>query len=647
MCGIAGVFASINIDSIGYLLEVMGGSIAHRGPDDVGMWCNKASNVGFVHRRLSIVDLSPAGHQPMISHSRRYTIVFNGEIYNYKQLRSVLESDGEVFSGNSDTEVLLSTIERYGLADALCRLNGMFAFALWDSYEQRLYLSRDRMGEKPLYYGWFDGVFVFASELKAVCKYPGFKANIDYSALDYYLRFNYVPAPSTIYSGLRKLPPGSFLELKAGCNSGDETMHTYWSLLTSAQLAITQRRDIDDGDYKDQFEFLLRDAVKIRMEADVPLGAFLSGGVDSSLIVALMQGQSSRPVNTFSIGFEGDEYDETQYAKAVANHLGTHHTSEYLSSRDAMNLVPEMQAIFDEPFADSSQIPALLVSRLTRRHVTVALTGDGGDELFGGYSRYALGSAMWRRIEAIPKPLRPLLCTFADAMSGVSNRLQLGGQPSTRRKLRTGTLSDKLEKASALLSSPTFEDMYAALLTTWRQPSKLLVNQGQSVYKMVGIGDAGWSLPQKMLFSDTVGYLSDDILVKLDRTSMAVSLEGRVPLLDHRIVEFAWTLPDSLRVGTGAEKRILKEILYKYVPKSMVDRPKMGFSIPINSWLRGDLREWAEDLLGADRLRKQGIFNEKYVQHEWHRFMSGANNSGNKIWNLLMFQSWYDRWCIK
>lgn len=658
MCGLAGfVQASFRggNDLIG-LLSSMTDAIAHRGPDDGGVWVDAETGVALGHRRLSILDLSPQGHQPMTSSGGRYVIAFNGEIYNHRALRKELEcplshpssvmEEGVVnWRGRSDTEVMLAAFERWGVEGALCRFNGMFAFALWDSRERILHLARDRFGEKPLYYGWMGDTFLFGSELKAMKAHPAWRGEIDRGALALYMRHTYIPAPYSIYSGIRKLLPAHVLSIPLSAGNR-ETLQSraYWSAKAVAEAGVRHPFSGNDAEAVESLDGLLRDAVKLRMEADVPLGAFLSGGIDSSVVVALMQAQSLRPVKTFTIGFHEEGYNEAKHARAVAKHLGTEHTELYVTAAEAMAVIPQLPYIYDEPFSDSSQIPTFLVSKMTRQHVTVALSGDGGDELFGGYNRYFWGRDIWRKVGWMPKSARVAMARGLTALPPQKwNRIFAGMKPILPHRLQANLPGDKLHKLAGVLACASPEVMYKGLVSFW-SPESVVLGASEPPTALSDHGQ--WAdipdFTQRMMFLDLVSYLPDDILAKVDRASMAVSLEARVPLLDHRVAEFAWTLPLDMKIRDGQGKWPLRQVLYKYVPRELIERPKMGFGVPIDVWLRGSLREWAENLLDESRLQKEGFFNPYAVREKWNEHLAGSRNWAPQLWCVLMFQAWLE-----
>jgi asparagine synthase (glutamine-hydrolysing) len=646
MCGLAGYIDARGVTEKATLESVAGRMVdvlRHRGPDDHGVWADPSAGVAFGHRRLSILDLSTAGHQPMFSHRGRFVIVYNGEIYNCEQLRNALlgETPGLTFRGHSDTEVMLAAFERWGVEFSLERMNGMFAFALWDQEDRILFLARDRFGEKPLYYGWAGHNFLFGSELKALRAHPGFDAEIDRDALAAYLRFNCVPAPYSIYRDIRKLPPASLLQY----SEGEIKIKSYWSLRSCVMRALSEPFCGSGEDACDELDRLLRDAVKLRMHSDVPLGAFLSGGIDSSVLVALMQAQTASPVRTFSIGFCNPAYDEAPDARAIAQHLGTDHTELYVTPDQAIGVVSSLPEIYDEPFADSSQIPTLLVSQLTRRHVTVSLSGDGGDEIFGGYNRYTWGGRLWNCFAHVPRSLRGVL---ADGVSAITPRAWdaafAHARPVLPRNWNQRMPGYKLHKLADLLRSADPLNMYTKMVSHWFNPE--LVVWGTEARQPLHLVDdhslALRNFEQLAMYLDAITYLPNDILVKLDRATMAVSLEGRIPYLDPRVVEFAWSLPQTMKVQPNEGKWILRQVLHRYVPKKLVDRPKMGFGIPLDSWLRGPMRDWAETLLDPHRLQQEGFFNPEPIHKKWNQYISGRGAWQYHLWDILMFQHWLE-----
>ena len=647
MCGISGFVDTSRRHDDKVLQEMvlrMANALRHRGPDDVGTWADAAAGIVLGHRRLSILDLSPLGHQPMQSACGRYVTSFNGEIYNFKALREELESLGHRFRGHSDTEVMLSCMSQWGLESAVTRFNGMFAIAVWDREERLLHLVRDRMGEKPLYYGWAGKTFLFASELKAIRAHPQFHGVIDRGAVALFMRHNYIPAPYSIYTAISKVVPGTIVTI-APASSASPQVRPYWSVAVAAERGRAKPFRGTATEAITSLDELLRDAVKLRMEADVPLGAFLSGGVDSSTIVALMQAQSARPVQTFSIGFHEAAYNEAHHAKAVAEHLGTAHTEVYVSPAEAMEVIPRLPVLYDEPFSDSSQIPTYLVSELTRRQVTVALSGDGGDELFGGYGRYFWAANLWGKVGAVPFPVRRFAARGLTMLSPKTwTALYRCVAPALPERLRLRNPGDKPHKLAEILTVESLEALYLTIVSHWKNPASIVL--GSAEHRTVLTDRAQWARSpnafDRMMFLDMLSYLPDDILAKVDRASMAVSLEARVPLLDHRVVEFAWQLPLSMKVHMGQGKWILRQVLKRYVPAAFQERPKMGFGVPIDSWLRGPLKEWAESLLDEKRLLEQGIFDPDPIRQQWSEHLSGKCNWHYYLWEVLMFQAWLD-----
>ena len=648
MCGIAGYVGGAwltNAGGVGQHLTEMANALTPRGPDSAGYWSDPEHAVALTHRRLAIIEPNKTGHQPMMSASERYVISFNGEIYNHLDLREQLSvggSDQITWRGRSDTETLIAGIETWGLKETLSKSVGMYAFALWDRKERLLYLVRDRMGEKPLYYGYQQGVFLFGSELKALKVHPAFKGEVDRDTITLQLRHSYIPTPYSIYKGIKKLPPGTFIKVRV-CNGRISRSEldpvTYWSLGDAINNGIDYPFRGNDTDAVDALDNLLSDSVRRQMVADVPLGAFLSSGVDSSAIVALMQSHSSRPVKTFTIGFNEEGYNEAVHAKAVAAYLGTEHTELYASPQDALDVIPRLPVMYDEPFSDSSQIPTFLVSQMTREHVTVSLSGDAGDELFGGYNRYHMTSGLWDKIRKVPLPLRHLIAnglrTIApDRLNQLSKWI-----PGTGKHADFG---GKVHKGAGVLASQSSDELYLNLITHWQDPSSLVINGIEKPTKITEPPFHINGMVEQMMAIDSVSYLTDDILCKVDRASMSVSLETRVPLLDHRIVEFAWSLPFSMKIRDGQGKWILRQVLYKYVPKELVERPKMGFGVPIGSWLRGPLRDWAENLLDESRLQQEGYFYSEPIRQKWKEHLSGKRDWQHHLWDVLMFQAWLE-----
>ncbi|HEX6992790.1 MAG TPA: asparagine synthase (glutamine-hydrolyzing) [Gammaproteobacteria bacterium] len=654
MCGIAGCLtASGRVGDLEASAVAMAAALAHRGPDDAGVWVDRGAGVALAHRRLAIIDLSPAGHQPMRGARGRYVIVLNGEIYNHLELRAELEAAGSApaWRGRSDTESLLAAIEAWGVRTAVEKSVGMFAFALWDREERTLTLARDRLGEKPLYYGLFDGSLVFASELKALCAWPGIVPDVDRGAVALLFRHGYIPAPYSIYRGVRKLLPGAMLTLGTRDLAGGRLPEPerYWSAKAVAEAGAASPFDGDDAEAVDELERLLAASVRGQMIADVPLGAFLSGGIDSSTVVALMQAQSSRPVRTFTIGFEESGYDEARYAKAVAGRLGTDHTELYVTPREALDVIPRLPVLYDEPFSDPSQVPTFLVAQLARRSVTVALSGDGGDELFGGYDRYARAAAWERRRRLVPSAVRRLVAARLEAAEAGGRRAgEEARATSDLGKAWTGLAEsgERLRKLAHVVGARHAETLYAPFACHSQVAERAVLGAAASptAYTDPALWlERGDSL-RRMTYLDLVVYLPDDVLVKVDRAAMAVSLETRVPLLDHRLVEFALRLPSSMKVRNGAGKWLLRQLLIRYVPAELVDRPKMGFGVPIGEWLRGPLRDWAEALLDATRLAREGFLDVACVRRRWTAHLDGRADWQYFLWDVLMFQAWLDRW---
>lgn len=624
MCGITGIFSPVAGCVPQNLLRAMTDTLHHRGPDDSDLWLDEAGGIGLGHRRLSIIDLSPLGRQPMHSASGRFVICFNGEVFNFARLRAELAPLGHAFRGGSDTEVMLAAIEEWGLTSAVKRFVGMFAFALWDRQERTLSLVRDRLGIKPLYYGFAGQDFVFGSELKALRAHPTFDGEIDREALTLYFRHNYIPAPFSIHQGAMKLPPGHILTLVPG---GQPELSAYWSAEEVYAKGATAMFCGTEAEALDQLEVLLKDAVALRMLADVPLGAFLSGGIDSSLVVALMQAQSPRPVKTFSIGFAEAAFNEAPHARAVAAHLGTDHTELMLTEQDLLDIVPQVPRFWDEPFADSSQIPTFAVCRLARQHVTVALSGDGGDELFFGYDRYFHAQRWWQRLSRVPLPARLLAARFA--------RLR-----PERLARHFGTYGQKVLWRLDALGITEFPAFYKRLVSHHPRPWELAHGAGPEARTAIDLVRADADAYRAMSLWDVLTYLPDDILIKVDRASMAVSLEARVPLLDHRVVEFAASLPTTFKVRDGSGKHLLKELLYRHIPRETVDRPKMGFGIPLHRWLPGELKTWAEDVLATGRRQSGDVLNFTLVDQYWRELLQGSTHRTYILWDVLMFLAW-------
>ncbi len=648
MCGIAGLWdisRETTSESLEAIAQQMSSTLLHRGPDDGGTWVDAEAGIALGHRRLAILDLSPEGHQPMLSGNGRYAIVFNGEIYNFLEIRGQLEQLGHKFRGHSDTEVMLAAFSQWGLQVAVKRFNGMFAFALWDRQEQVLHLGRDRFGEKPLYYAWVGNTFLFGSELKALKAYPGFSLQIDRNALALYLRHNYIPAPYSIYQEVYKLTPASVLSISPKNQALPQPV-SYWSVSSVATSGIDAPFTGSDAEAIEQLDALLRKSISLRMMADVPLGAFLSGGIDSSSVVALMQAQSSQPIKTFSIGFNEDSYNEAPYARAVAQHLGTDHTEFYVTPKEVIEVIPKLPILYDEPFSDSSQIPTFLVSQLARKYVTVSLSGDAGDELFHGYERYFLANNIWQKIGWLPFPGRVGIAKTLRSISAEKWNSLLGRfQTLLPVKDNSRNIGHKIHKLAHFLDLSEFEDFYQYLMSHWKQPESLVFG-AKELSTVFSDRETLSQLPlnsQRMMYLDSITYLPDDILVKLDRASMGVALESRVPLLDPELVEFSWRIPLSMKVRNGQGKWLLRQVLYQYVPQKLLERPKMGFGVPLDSWLRGMLRDWAESLLDEGRLHQQGFLNPKPIREKWQQHLAGDKNWQDHLWDILMFQSWLEQ----
>ncbi|MCC6861488.1 MAG: asparagine synthase (glutamine-hydrolyzing) [Bryobacterales bacterium] len=640
MCGLAGYLDSSRRSGSERLREVaasMSETLRHRGPDDAGVWVDAEAGIALGHRRLSILDLSPEGHQPMISADGGLVAVLNGEIYNFQELRKELEALGHRFRGRSDTEVMLAAFSQWGVEPSLRRFNGMFALGLWNRRERSLTLARDRFGKKPLYYGWAGRSFVFGSELKALCCHPEFQAEMDRGALALYLRHGYIPAPYSIYEGIRKLTAGSYLTLRVADGAGAEPgALRYWPVEEAFERGLAAPHAGSVEELLEELRALLEDAVRIRMIADVPLGAFLSGGIDSSVVVALMQGLSGRPVKTFAIGFREQAFDEAAYASAVARRLGTEHTELYVSPGDAMAVVPLLPAMFDEPFADSSQIPTYLVSRLARSEVTVSLSGDGGDELFGGYQAYLVNSRAWSRYGRIPRAARVLL---GRAVAGVPARRWDG--ILRRAGVQRENAGWRFRRLGLALAQPTPALFYRDLISQWERPAELLPGVAEPATVFGKKAETSRLSPELMMGVDAAVYLPDDVLVKVDRASMAVSLEARAPLLDYRVAEFAWRVPVDYKIREGEGKWLLRQLAYRLVPRQLLDRPKSGFAVPVGEWIRGPLRHWAEDLMAATR--REGILEAGPVTERWEAHREGRADWSAQMWNVLMLQAWVEK----
>tara|TARA_Y100000590_G_scaffold461493_1_gene623197 strand:- start:9695 stop:11650 length:1956 start_codon:yes stop_codon:yes gene_type:complete len=649
MCGFAGFFGQSNMKPA-KVLDDMASALSHRGPNDKGVWFSETRNVGFAHSRLSIIDLSINGHQPMESASGRYVIAYNGEIYNHLSIRSKIDKiNKKKWRGYSDTETLLMAFETWGIYKSLKKCKGMFAFAVMDLKNNILTLARDRLGEKPLYYGWQNGVFLFGSELKSLKLHPAFNNRIDRNALALFLRYKYIPCPYSIYKNIKKLEPSALIEIEINRNEKRDTLDTipqyYWSLKEKINVGITTPFEGKPIEAIDKLEVLLKNSIKRQMISDVPLGAFLSGGIDSSTIVALMQQQSIKPIKTYTIGFQEEGFNEAIYAKKISKFLGTDHTELYVSHKNTLNVIPDLPIIYDEPFADESQIPTFLVSKLASQNVTVSLSGDAGDELFSGYNRYFWSERIWPNLSRRSYLFRKC---FSHSIKFLNPRVQqlLYNSISTflPKRFQFSQPVDKIRKFAHSLLSNSKEEFYHSLVSTWDQPNEIVIGgyepktYGQHFKTLDNIPD----FAHVMMYLDTISYLPDDILVKLDRAAMNVSLETRVPFLDHHIIEFAWQLPLSFKIRDGNGKWILKQLLKKYIPLELIERPKMGFGIPLNSWLRGPLKDWGETLLDETRLSNEGYFNPKLIRKKWDENLSGKQNWPNHIWNILIFQQWLE-----
>ena len=649
MCGINGFYSLSSFSSNDVIIK-MNSAISHRGPDTNGFWSDKKSGIVLGHQRLSIIDLSDAGNQPMKSNSSRYILTYNGEVYNHLEIRKELEkiNPSIKWRGNSDTETLLEAIDFWGIEITLKKIQGMFAFGLWDQKKRCLILARDRIGEKPLYYGWQgEGnkkSFLFGSELKALKVHPEFNGKINRDAIALQLRHNYIPAPYSIYEDIYKLQPGHYLKFK----ESDLTKNllpnpkTYWSFTETVFSGNNNQLTISESHIQEDLEKYLQSSVRKQMISDVPLGAFLSGGIDSSTIVALMQSQSTNPIKTFTIGFNEDEYSEAKYAKKIAKHLGTDHTELYISSKEAIEVIPKLPIIYDEPFSDSSQIPTFLISQLAKKDVTVALSGDGGDELFCGYNRYVMSEKFWNIFRLMPQSFRKI---FSSGLQSISTE-----NWTTISKLLPGlkkysNFGDKIHKGANVLKAKTSHELYYMLCSHWQNPTEAVINSKESGTLLTEFKPdfQGLNNQQQMMVLDFLTYLPDDILVKVDRAAMASSLETRIPFLDHNLIEYVWRISHSLKFKKGEGKWILKQILNKYVPKHLTDRPKMGFGIPIGAWLRGPLRDWAENLLDQKRLQQEGYFNSKLIRDKWTEHLSCKRDWQYDLWNVLMFQAWIDQ----
>ncbi len=649
MCGIAGfVDFSNRLKSPDSVLRDLASTLAHRGPDASAVWFHAPTHVGLAHTRLKVIDCSNDAAQPMHSHSGRFTLVFNGEIYNYQELRDELRALGVAFRSHSDTEVLLAAVEAWGVQDAARRAVGMFAFVLHDSKQRVLHLVRDRIGIKPLYFGWIGQgnarVFAFASELKAIVRVPNFERAVDRAALADFFQFLYVPAPRTIWKGISKLAPAHMMTIHV--DSGETQTTMYWNARAIAQRGVADPFVGTDAQAEEALFTRVQSAVDTHMVADVPIGAFLSGGIDSTLVCAVMQSLSQRPIRTFTVGFQETQSDERTHANNVAKHLKTDHTSIEVASHELRDAIPLLAQMFDEPFADSSQLPTYLMSRFARQHVTVALSGDGGDEIFAGYNRHRMMDHLWPSLQKIPAPLRATAASMIRIFS--TKQLDAVGkfaQPMLPRTLRSSQFGDHLHKIASLAKCQEWQHGYTSLVSAWSDPQTLVIDPNQRDARVNEPAQADMLDPLRaMQWLDQTTYLVDDILTKLDRASMAASLETRVPLLDHRLVEFAWTLPANMKVRNGQGKWMLRQVLSRFVPAPLMDRPKMGFAIPLESWLRGPLQHWAGDLLADQRVREQEFLHADVVAHEWSRLRAGGGGHQHKVWALLMWMAWVQHW---
>ena len=651
MCGFAG-FLSLqsygsqkhSADRLTKIAHQMCDVMIHRGPDGGGIWTDPRVGLALSHRRLSIIDLSKAGRQPMVSGQGRMAISYNGEVYNANELRAELQDIGVAFQGHSDTEVILESSVQWGVVNTVQKLVGMFAFVLWDTVEKQLWLVRDRLGIKPLYYTITPGqTLIFGSELKALRAHPNCPSEINRDAVSAFMRHNYIPGPFSIFKGIQKLQPGHILKLNI--DDYEPSVEPYWSLDDAARHGETYPFKGDEPAALEALEALFADAVSRRMIADVPLGAFLSGGIDSSTVVALMQANSTQPVRTFSIGFSEDGFDEAVHAKAVAAHIGTDHTEMYVTSEEARAVIPNLPDYYDEPFADSSQIPTYLVSAMTRDHVTVALSGDGGDELFTGYNRYFQAQKIKRMLTLVPSSLRAAAGSTIRAFPPSFWNDVFKLVPPSKRPPQAG---DKMHKLSEVLNTDQ-DGFYRRIISHWPQPDEIVID-GREPKGIIWDDGLQQRIPdfiRRMQYLDTLTYLPDDILTKVDRASMAVSLEARLPILDHRLVEFAWRLPEAMKIRNGEGKWLLRQLLYKYVPRTLIDRPKMGFGVPIGDWMRGPLLDWAEDLLSESTFKKHGLLRAAPVLEKWRDHKSGRHNSQYLLWNVLMLHAWAEKYCAR
>ncbi len=646
MCGLTGFWSMEKrpVHELEGRARRMAETIRHRGPDDSGTWTDQKAGFALGHRRLSILDLSEEGRQPMVSHDGRYVIAYNGEVYNFKELRKELEKQGHLFQGNSDTEVVVNSLAEWGVEDALKKFNGMFALALWDKREKKLVLARDRLGIKPLYWGDSRGDLLFGSELKCFRAWPGFNNALNRNALALFFRHGFIPDPYSVFLGVNKLEPGTFLCFPS---PGKHFKTRYWSTRETALRGLSCPLNISEEDSVEELERILGDSITMRMVADVPIGAFLSGGIDSSTVVALMQSKSTRPVKTFSIGFHEKGFNEAEEAKRVSATLGTDHTELYLLPEEVLRIIPSIPEYWDEPFSDPSQIPTYAVSRLARQQVTVSLSGDGGDELFGGYTRYRRTQKIWKFAQRIPAPLRSRLGTLVGFFPpALWDGLLKIISPALSSRSGKGPMGERLSKMADLLSQPDLGPLYYSRLSHFDQPADLLPGSQElkSILNDPRVPGEFQGVTERLMFLDSMHYLPGDILSKVDRASMAVGLEARVPLLDHRVFEYAWKLPLAQRVGGGVGKLVLRRLLERHLPSNLVNRPKMGFGIPLGDWLRGPLRPWAEELLLRESVEDRGLLNSGLVREMWNQHLSGERNRQFILWDVLVFQSWMRHW---
>lgn len=634
MCGLTGFLNTKLNGDLEPIITKMTNCLIHRGPDEGAVWLDTQDAIALGHRRLAILDRSSAGRQPMHSHSDRYVIVYNGELYNYPTIKKQLQQKGHQFIGRSDTEVLLTSIEEYGIEHTLHTISGMFAFALWDKKEKNLTLARDRLGEKPLYYGLINDTLVFGSELKAILAYPMMQKNISRNSVELLMRYGYIPQPNSIYDNIVKLPPGTYITLQKNKLTLLPAPKEYWSALQVAQNGISNPLLIKDSEAIEQTDNLLNTIIKTRMISDVPIGTFLSGGVDSSLIAALMQANSENPIKTFTIGFSDKQYNEAEYAKAIAQHLGTDHTEFYVEPSDALAVIPKLATIYDEPFADSSAIPTFLVSQLTKQQVSVCLSGDGGDELFGGYNRYLLAKNLWNKMAIMPYPIRL-----------IAKKVLLSVSPTRWNQvlqfINLSMIGDKLHKFAESMTAKSPELLYQHLISQWPQPEKIILSSSKNYSQNpILLAVEEMDFIEKMMITDSISYLPDDIMTKVDRAGMAVSLESRAPYLDHQLFEFIWQLPLHMKIRNRNNKWLLRQVLSRYIPNQFFERPKMGFGVPLAEWLRGPLRDWAETLLNKKLMEQQGFFQTKPILDKWQEHLSGKRNWQYQLWTVLMFQAW-------